>query len=300
MNKTSQRSWRSLYPFESHYLDLHGTRLHFLDVGSGNPLLMVHGNPTWSFYWRNLTLAFRDHYRVVVPDHVGCGLSDKPQDYAYDLQTHTDNVIQLIDQLDLDRITLVAHDWGGAIGLGAAVQRRSQIARIVLLNTGAFPPPYIPWRIRACRIPGLGTVAIRGLNLFCRAALTMAVQHRLPRPVREGLLAPYDSWQHRIAVDRFVKQIPASPRHRNWSVLQDLERDLQQLTDRPWLLVWGMKDWCFRPSCLQRFQSINPSAEVVRLPDAGHYVVEDATDRVVEALQMFLSRHRIQDEQPSR
>jgi haloalkane dehalogenase len=279
-------------------LDLDGTRLHFFDEGSGDPLLMVHGNPTWSFYWRHLALALRSRYRVIAVDHVGCGLSDKPQAYRYDLTQHTQNLVRLINHLNLERVTLVAHDWGGAIGLGASVQRPATLARIVLLNTGAFPPPYIPWRIRACRIPLVGTLAVRGLNLFCRAALTMAVERRLPREARAGLIAPYDSWQHRIAVDRFVKDIPASPQHRNWAVLQDLERNLQQLTDRPWLLVWGMQDWCFRPSCLKRFQAINPNADVLQLPDAGHYVLEDAPDQVVAAVQAFLDRHPLERTSP--
>lgn len=289
-------SWRSLYPFESHYLNLRGTRLHYVDEGSGDPILMVHGNPTWSFYWRRLAVSLRDRYRTVVPDHVGCGLSDKPQEYEYVLPRHTQNLVQLIDHLSLDRITLVAHDWGGAIGLGAAVLRSDRFSRIVLLNTGAFPPPYIPWRIRACRIPLLGSWAVRGLNLFNRAAISMAVERRMEREVRDGLLAPYDSWANRVAIDRFVKDIPASSRHANWQVLQELEQALPQLADRPWLLVWGMRDWCFRPTCLERFREINSNAEVVQLTDAGHYVIEDEPDRVVEAVDSFLSRHPLSGE----
>lgn len=291
MNTNSPPSWRSLYPFESHFLNLHGTRLHYIDEGSGDPVLMVHGNPTWSFYWRKLAEHLRDCYRTVVLDHVGCGLSDKPQEYEYILPRHTQNLVQLIDHLDLDRITLVAHDWGGAIGLGAAVQRPDRFSRIVLLNTGAFPPPYIPWRIRACRIPLLGSLAVRGLNLFNRAAISMAVEKRMTSDVCDGLLAPYDSWANRVAVDRFVKDIPASPRHPNWAVLRDLEETLPQLADRPWLLVWGMKDWCFRPSCLERLHEANPNAEVVQLADAGHYVMEDEPDGVIAAIDSFLSRH---------
>ena len=148
---------------------------------------MVHGNPTWSFYWRRLIRAFCDRFRAVVPDHLGCGLSDKPQQYPYCLQTHIDNLVSLIDQLDLQQVTLLGHDWGGPIGLGAALTRPERFWRFVLFNTGAFPPPYIPWRIRICRMPLLGCMAVHGLNLFSRAALRMAVadRHRFrTRPAR--------------------------------------------------------------------------------------------------------------------
>jgi pimeloyl-ACP methyl ester carboxylesterase len=287
----SNSSWRSLYPFPSHYLALDSARMHYVDVGEGRPLLMVHGNPTWSFYWRNLMAAFRNTHRVVAVDHVGCGLSDKPPVYSYTLSQHIQNLTALIDRLDLSDITLVAHDWGGAIGLGAALARPTRFARFVLFNTGAFPPPYIPWRIRACRIPGIGPGAVRGLNLFARAALRMAMAdpRRLTPAVRAGLLAPYDSWAHRVAIARFVQDIPASPKHPTWDTLQQIERDLPTLADRPCQLIWGMQDWCFRPECLDRLREIFPNAEVHRFAEASHYVVEDAHEEIIPRMQDFLS-----------
>ena len=122
--------WRRLYPFESRELMIGGHRCHYVDEGAGPVLLMVHGNPTWSFYWRELIRAFRGHCRVVAVDHVGCGLSDKPSpaEYSYRLARRVADLRQLIETLDLKEITLVAHDWGGAIGMGAAVERRSGFA----------------------------------------------------------------------------------------------------------------------------------------------------------------------------
>jgi len=288
--------WRSLYPFRSHEMLLGGCRYHYLDEGSGETLVMVHGNPTWSFYFRNLILAFRDRYRVLAPDHMGCGLSDKPQDYPYCLTTHTSNLVQLLERLDLRDVTLLVHDWGGAIGLGAALQVPNRVARLVLFNTGAFPPPFIPWRIRACRIPGLGTWAVRRLNLFARAALRMAVvkRERMTAAVRAGLLAPYDSWEHRVAIEQFVADIPASPRHPTWQVLADIERGLPSLANRPVQLIWGMRDWCFRPVCLERFEKLFPGVEAHRLTDAGHYVIEDAHEQIIPLVQRFLDAHPLQ------
>jgi haloalkane dehalogenase len=283
--------WRPLYPFASHWRQLPAGRYHYLDEGQGAPLLMVHGNPTWSFYWRRLVRAFSAQHRVVVPDHLGCGLSDKPPAYPYRLQHHIDNLVGLIDALDLRDITLLGHDWGGAIGLGAALARADRFARFVLLNTGAFPPPFIPLRIRLCRTPLLGRWAVQGGNLFSRAALRMAVHDPacLSPQVRAGLLAPYDSWRHRVAVYRFVQDIPASPRHPTWQTLERIEAGLAGLANRPALLIWGMRDWCFRPSCLDRFRQHFPDARVLRLPEAGHWVVEEAPEEVEAGLRDFFS-----------
>lgn len=284
--------WRSLYPFESHFVDLGAARMHYLDEGSGPTLLMVHGNPTWSFYYRHLVTSFRSEYRVIVPDHIGCGLSDKPIDYCYTLSQRIDDLVQLIETLNLDQVTLVVHDWGGAIGLGAAERLPRRFGRFVLLNTGAFPPPYVPWRILACRFPGLGSLAIRYGNLFARAALWMAVERpeRLTADVRRGFLAPYDSPAHRVAIDEFVRDIPLTRRHPAYHELRVIEAGLPFLASRPIQLIWGMKDWCFTPVCLERFRRVFPEAEVQTLPDAGHYVLEDAPEQVAEHMQNFLAR----------
>jgi pimeloyl-ACP methyl ester carboxylesterase len=292
MNQTA--SWKSLYPFESHELQLDGLRYHYIDEGSGSPLLMVHGNPTWSFYWRNIAQAFQDTHRVIVPDHIGCGLSDKPQKYNYTLEQHIQNLSQLVEHLDLRNVTLLVHDWGGAIGLGTALRLSDRFSRFVVFNTGAFPPPYVPFRIRVCRTPLLGTIAMRGFNLFARAALSMATEkpERLNSAVKAGLLAPYDNWTNRVAIDNFVRDIPLSPAHPTWDTLTDIENGLPTLADRPIKLIWGMKDWCFSPVCLEKFAGIWPDAEVHRIDDAGHYVIEDATEEVIGIVETFLADSR--------
>lgn len=288
-------AWRDLYPFESHFLALGPHRLHYIDEGAGEPLLFVHGNPTWSFYWRNLVLGLRSGYRCAALDHMGCGLSDKPQEYDYSLPQRIDDLCKLIEQLDLRSATLVAHDWGGAIGLGAVQRLPERFSRIVLFNTGAFPPPFVPWRIAACRVPLVGMLAIRGMNAFARAALSMAVEkcERMTADVRAGLLAPYDNWASRVAIDRFVRDIPFSPRHPTWRVLERIETGLSALADKPIQLIWGMRDWCFRPECLERFIRYWPHAEVHRLEDCGHYIVEDAHERIVPLVRDFVRRHRV-------
>ncbi|MFV1964465.1 MAG: alpha/beta fold hydrolase [Pirellulaceae bacterium] len=287
--------WRPLYPFASHELDLDSVRYHYVDEGDGEPLLMVHGNPTWSFYWRNLILGLRDRFRTIAVDHVGCGLSDKPAEYSYTLSQHIANVVRLVDELDLSGITLLGHDWGGAIGLGTALRRPERFARLVLFNTGAFPPPFVPLRIRVCRTPLLGALAVRGLNLFARAALSMAVHkpERMTPVVKAGLLAPYDSWEHRVAIHRFVGDIPLTRRHPTWSTLETIEDQLPTLATRPVQMIWGMRDWCFKPLCLERLSRVFTDAEVHRLSDAGHYVIEDAHEKIVPLVGEFLEKHEV-------
>jgi haloalkane dehalogenase len=285
-------AWRALYPFASHALRIDGHKYHYVAEGQGDALIFVHGNPTWSFYWRNLIVGLRDHYRCLAVDHVGCGLSDKPEDYPYTLEKHIDNLRRFIDRLDIVSATLVMHDWGGAIGLGAALKVSDRIDRLVLFNTGAFPPPFVPLRIRLCRMPLLGTFAVRQLNVFARAATWMAVEKRdrMTPEVKGGLLAPYDNWAHRVAIDCFVRDIPFTRRHKTWPVLEQIEQGLTTLADRPVQMIWGMKDWCFRPNCLERLLTHFPTAEVHRLADAGHYVVEDAHERILPLMRNFLEK----------
>jgi len=282
-----------LFPFESRCLDLDGLRYAYVDQGQGETLLAVHGNPTWSFYWRELIRQLTPQYRVIAVDHMGCGRSDKPANYPYRLDRHVDNLARLIERLDLQNVTLLAHDWGGAIGLGAALAQRQRFARFVMFNSAAFRSHRMPWRIRACRTPFLGRVAVQGFNGFARAALRMAVGHRerMTPEVRAGLLAPYDTWRNREAIYRFVADIPMSPRHPSYATLAGIEERLSLLADRPWTFVWGMRDWCFTSEFLERFLTFFPHAEVHRIADAGHYVVEDAHERIVPIIREFMEKH---------
>jgi cis-3-alkyl-4-acyloxetan-2-one decarboxylase len=278
---------------------LDGLRMHYacqpevgvLRNGLHSTLLMVHGNPTWSIHWRSLIDAAKAKYQCIAPDHLGCGYSDNPGRFLQ-LADHIDNLVALVTRLDLQHVTLVAQDWGGAIGLGAMLRMPERLERVVLFNTGAFPPPYIPWRIRACRIPLLGRLAVQGGGLFNRAALrmTLARRRRLDPGVAAAYMAPYKSWSNRRAVFGFVKDIPGGPEHSTWQVLEGIERRLSTLGNRPILLVWGMRDWCFRPDCLERFERIWPQAEVHRLADVGHWVMEDAPEEAVPLVMRFLEQ----------
>ena len=287
--------WRSQlaeYPFASHFADVGGYQMHYIDEGQGRPILMVHGNPTWSFYYRNLVSAFAGENRALAIDHIGCGLSEKSHDLEYTLAQRIEHLANFVRELDLRDISLLVHDWGGAIGLGAALEDLDRYRDFVIFNTGAFPPPFFPLRIRVCRTPLLGKVALQGFNLFARAAIKQATEQAggLAKPVKDGLLAPYDSWSNRRAIYEFVKDIPTRENQATWKKLAAIESGLTRLQDRPVKLIWGMKDWCFRPECLHRFQSAWPDAVSVEIPDAGHYVIEDAPEETLQAISRFLSQ----------
>lgn len=278
-----------LYPWTGSFHEVDGGRMHVLDEGPRDApvILAVHGNPTWSFYWRALITQFSDRYRVVVPDHIGCGLSDKPQDWPYRLEGHVGNLVQVIEALDLRDITLVVHDWGGAIGIGAAERVAERIERIVVTNTAAFRSKTIPPSIASCRIPGFGAVAVRGFNGFAWAATWRTTVRPLPKSVKQGLTHPYDSWENRIATLRFVEDIPMRPSHPSYQTLVDIEEGLAALSDKPMLVLWGEQDWCFTPAFREEWQARFPEAEVHAWEDVGHYVMEDAPERVCEAIEAF-------------
>jgi cis-3-alkyl-4-acyloxetan-2-one decarboxylase len=291
-----------LYPFEGAYLDLSGNRLHYLDEGAGEPLVMLHGNPTWSFYYRNLVKAFRAEYRTIVPDHIGCGKSDKPQidAYPYTLAQRVKDLERLLDHLGVgDNITLIVHDWGGMIGMAYATLHPEKIKRLVILNTGAFHLPEskpFPWSLWFCRMPLLGSLLVRGANAFSGAAVRWcATRKPLAPDVRHGYLAPYDSWRNRVAVLRFVHDIPLRRGDQGYELVSRVQENIQQFRKVPTLICWGEKDFVFDRHFLDQWTGFLPEAVVHRFPDSGHYVLEDSGVEIQELVGRFLKDHPIHD-----
>lgn len=276
------------YPFASRWMEIDGHVMHYIDEGAGPVLLFVHGNPTWSFAWRRLVRDLSSDHRVIAIDHLGCGFSDKPQADVYTLDQHIARLVALVSCLNLDNVTLFAHDWGGAIGMGCAGRLPDRFQRFVLMNTAAFRSQRIPLRIAVCRIPFLGTFGMRALNLFSLAALQMASTTPLSAAARRGLLAPYDSWRNRVAVKEFVHDIPLRPGHRSYAALESVENGLAQFQGHPMLLIWGMQDWCFTPHFYEEFCRRFPQATKHPIAAAGHYIFEDAPDELLATVSEFL------------
>ena len=287
---------RAEYPFAGNLFEQPGAqpsgvpvRMHYLDEGDGPVVLMLHGNPTWSFFYRNLlrTLVAAG-FRCIAPVHIGCGLSDKPRDYPYTLERRIEDVERLVNHLEISHFSLVVHDWGGAIGCGLAVRHPESLKKLVVLNTAAFRSKRIPWRIAAVKVPVIGEFIIRGLNGFSRPAVTMAVKSRLPKQVRAGYLWPYGSWADRVAVWNFVRDIPLGERHRSYATLFEVETGLSKLKDKPIQIVWGGKDFCFNASFLEQWRKLFPDAELHLHETCGHYILEDGGSEVLTEIRSFL------------
>jgi len=291
--------FRHLYPFESHFMDMNGFQYHYVDEGAGSPVIMVHGNPTWSFYYRRLIQALSPDFRSIAVDHIGCGLSDKPAvaQYDYTLDRRINDLDRFISRLELkEKITLVLHDWGGMIGIAYALRHLARIDKIVLLNTAAFFPPQnrpLPLRLKLIRhVKPFAKVAVLGFNAFARSALFMASAKGLPPDVKSGMIAPYNSWQNRMATLKFVEDIPIKAGDPSFETVKTVQDDLHLLRDLPMLICWGIKDFVFTRAYLDEWRHRFPDAWVHTFGDAGHYVLEDAAETVIDHIRKFMLEDR--------
>ena len=298
VNSIDTTPFSHLYPFASHYLKIKGLDYHYLDEGNGQPLLMVHGNPTWSFYFRALVTAFANDHRVIVPDHIGCGLSDKPTAarYPFNLRRRVDDLAALMAHLDLDHpVTLVVHDWGGMIGLAWALENPECVGRIVVTNTAGFFPPRgktLPKRLDIIRHGNvLMQSMVLGLNLFARAALYMAPRRPLRADVKAGLLAPYNTPRHRLATLKFVQDIPLNTDDPGGDLVAQVDRQLQNICSRPTLILWGAHDFVFDRDYFDEWCRRLPDVPALWFDDAGHYLLEDIPDRIIFHIRQFLHQH---------
>jgi cis-3-alkyl-4-acyloxetan-2-one decarboxylase len=276
------------FPFEARYLEAGDVRLHYVDEGPSDapPLLFVHGNPTWSYLWRRALaeLPAKGH-RCVAFDHMGFGRSDKPPLLArYTLRTHIDNALELIDELDLKDVVVVAHDWGGPIGLGAMVERLDRLRGLVLLNTWAWElPSFVPPFVREFRTEGLGEILALGGNLFIESIPGGMAKRDTDPVMMDAYRAPFPDYWSRIGMLAFQRDIPLTERDRSAQVMGSIHERLLGL-DLPVTLIWGMRDPVFQPVFLDQWREIFPQARVIELEDAAHFVPEDRPDALVEAL----------------
>ncbi len=285
------------WPYATRSTLVGGHRMAYVDEGSGPPVLLVHGNPTWGFYFRSLLAALPPlGLRAIAPDHIGMGRSEKPSRRAYPhtLSRRVADFEEFVDGLGLTTpVSLVVHDWGGPIGLSWAADNPDRVDKLLVLNTGAFPIPQgkaLPWMLAAARVPLFGDVAVRGLNAFSLGAVVMGTRRPvLGREARAGLLAPYDSPASRVAVHEFVRDIPQLPGDAAYGVLSRLESRLHLLADKPIEVCWGMQDPVFDATVLDHLLTFWPKAQVHRWDDAGHFVLEDAADRIVPIATRLLA-----------
>jgi haloalkane dehalogenase len=288
---TEQPAWvdRDAYPFPSHRIGLsYGPRMHYVDHGSGEPVLFVHGTPTWSFEWRHQIRALAPRFRCIAPDHLGFGLSDRPRDGEYTPEWHGRNLADFVDRMGLSGFTLVVHDYGGPIGLPLALNTPGLVRRLVLLNTFMWSLRGDAGVERAVRIVGgsFGRFLYRRANFSLRVITPSAFADRrkLTRRIHRQYLAPFpDAWSRGAVLWPLAHALAGS---------DDFYRSLWErrhaLAKIPSLIVWGMKDPAFRPNQLARWKEVLPQAEVVELP-VGHWPQEEAPDTVTRAMEQFLA-----------
>lgn len=277
-----------------------GIEMSYLDEGSGpakdqRTVVMVHGNPSWSILFRLLVPELSRSHRCIVPDHVGMGLSDKPDDerYRYTLASRVDDLEKLLAHaVPTGKVSLVAHDWGGMIAMAWAVRNAARLERLVLMNTAAFPMPAdmrFPGVLRFTRSP-VGALLVRGGNAFALGASHLCMtRHRMPRALRHAYRAPYHDWESRRSTLRFVEDIPLDPKDPAYAIVEETGRRLGELSSVPMRLVWGTKDFIFGEPFLREWQRRCPWADVRRIEGAGHYVIEDAPEEVVPLVRSFLN-----------
>jgi len=274
------------YPFTGRRLSIDGLRMRYLDEGEGNPVLLVHGEPTWSFLWRRIVPALvATGRRAVAPDLLGFGGSDKPTDagwYTYD--RHVESVARLVHELDLDRLTLVVHDWGGPIGLRVAVENEDRVERLVILDTGiaAGQPPSETWlHFRAA-------VRKAGGRLDVGRLVAAGSARGLADDVRAAYDAPFPTPESKAGALAFPELVPTDPRHPNTAALNRV-RDALRRWEKPALVVWGADDAVLPPSVARGFVELIPRATGPELvPNASHFLQEDAPDEVASAILRFL------------
>jgi haloalkane dehalogenase len=273
------------YPFDPHWLDADGLRMHYVDEGEGDPVLLIHGEPTWSFLWRRIVPKLAPHARAVAPDLIGFGKSDKPTDvgwYSYD--RHVASVERVVLELGLERITLVVHDWGGPIGLRVAVEHAERIDRIVILDTGisAGRPPSEMWlRFRA-------VVREVGGELDIGRLVEAGTAQGLADDVRAAYDAPFPTPESKAGPLAFPEQVPTEPEHPNTGPMNRV-RDALHAWEKPVLVVWGADDAVLPARVAERFVETIPGAQGPAFVEgASHFLQEDRPDEVAARILDFL------------
>ena len=284
-------SWvdRQAYPFQSRYVRLSPGEMHYLDIGTGEPVLLVHGTPTWSFEYRHLIAALSTRFRCIAPNHFGFGLSERPPGFAYTPEAHADALAEFVETLGLDRLTLVVHDFGGPIALPLALRSSPAVARVVVLNSWAWPLDDDPQLARAARLIGgaAGRWLYKYANIEFRLIMPSAYGDR--RKLTKAIYRQYSEvFRDRHARGQVLHTLATSllGSRNHYQSLLDGMATLRRL---PVLIVWGMKDSFFKPHYLARWQLLLPGATIVPLPDAGHWPHEEDPTGVVEAIERFLN-----------
>lgn len=284
------------YPFAPHYRRVNGFDMHFADVGAGEPIVFLHGDPTWSYLWRRLIPPLSRGARCIAPDHMGMGKSEVPAEpYPYRLDHHVANLEALLLGLELRDITLVVHDWGGPVGLGFATRHPARIKRLVITNTWAsaeWPGGPLPRLLEMIRSDG-GERFVLEKNGYLERALAGATHHpeRVTGPVLDAYRAPFPTPASRVAMLCWSRDIPMTGTDPSYAGMQSIERGLARFASTPALILWGMRDPVLSSSVLDWWRNALPHATAHEIHDAAHFLQEDAPEEIAGYLSEFVARN---------
>lgn len=274
------------YPFAGHFYHTEQGRVHFIDEGQGEAIVLLHGNPTWSYYYRHLIQILSQKYRVLALDYLGCGLSDRPMHSLY-WADHIQVTSEWLAHLNLSSFHMVVHDWGGGIGMGIMKKYFECIKKIALLNTGVFFAESLPFSIRLARMPYVGYFLTVVCDLFLQGALKFCTVRPLTTDVLLGYQWPYRSWRDRQAIYDFVRDIPLSTQHPSYALFQEFQTFIPELNTKCVKAFWGMQDFVFNEKYLAVWQRLLPKMAVKRYGNAGHWILEDAHGEVEKDILKF-------------
>ncbi len=294
MTDLTNETFGGTWPYQPRFFEHEGVRLHYVDEGGGEPIVMLHGNPTWGYLYRNFIPTLSESNRCVVPDHMGFGKSDKPLDRPYTLARHIENFSALMLDLDLRDVTLVMQDWGGPIGLGFGVEHPERIKRLVILNTWAFRIPEgspLAPLLELFRQPHVGEAMVQGLNLFVEGFLPAGIYHkeRLEQ-FMPAYRAPFPDWNSRIGTLAFPRDIPVGDEHPSTATMGQIQDNLGKL-NVPTTIIWALQDPAIPPPLIDAWKGVYPHAEEHRIETASHFLQEDEPEQIVSLIQDFLKKN---------
>ncbi|MCH8993771.1 MAG: haloalkane dehalogenase [Chloroflexi bacterium] len=278
------------FPFESRYVEVRGANIHYVEEGTGDPVLFVHGNPTWSYLWRNILPQVAVAHRAIAFDLLGFGRSDKPGDADYSFDEHCAVLKGFIESLDLRNLSLVLHDWGGPIGMNYAVDHKENVAKVVLMSTFVAPVKLpLGFALKLLRVPWLSAFMIQRLNLFLPIALRVGVANRshLTREVLRQYYAPFPDYESRRSIRRWPEQLPLGPADSSYRALERISAALPSF-DRPVLVLKAERDPILTMKRAKWLIQTLPSARLEVVEKAGHYAQEDQPEKVAAAISQFL------------
>ena len=294
MTDLTNETFGGTWPYAPHFYEQDAVRLHYVDEGQGEPIVMLHGNPTWGYLYRNFIPALSKTNRCIVPDEMGFGKSEKPLDKPYTLDRHIENFSALVEELDLHDITLVMQDWGGPIGMGFAVEQPERVKRLVILNTWAFriaEGTALAPLLELFRQPHVGEAMVQGLNLFVEGFLPAGIHHKERiNEIMPAYRAPFPDWNSRIGTLAYPRDIPVGDDHPSTPAMGNIQDNLGKL-NVPTTIIWGMLDPAIPPPLIDAWLGVYPHAQVHRIDTASHFLQEDEPEQIVSHIEGFLKAH---------